>query len=438
MTGPDPTAAELIARLRRDPDDEGAYRALRAHYRARGDAASLTNLVEGWAKKASDPAAAAAAFSEAGELALRSLGDKARATGLFERARALAPASRLAFEGLAALAEAAGDARHLAELLQDRLLRLPTEARAERGRLELRLGQVWETRLGRPDEALACYARALEATPRLVPALYAARGLQLRAGNHAAAVRLLHREVEAEADPSRQRALLRELGALSGERLDDLGGAIDALERARALGPDAAVLHELATQLLTRAERDGPSAPEDRVRAAQHLVALAELLGDAQGRPYLEAALDAVPGSLEALEALEALARRRGLEDVLPARWVAFLAARPAGSGAAPRRRKLGFAYLEADQPEDARICFEALVDLEAGTGDPEVAEALAPLLRAAGRGEDATRALYVATAAASDEARVPRLRALLADHRARGDADAAAAVAVELRAFDP
>ena len=48
----DATAQELIARLRRNPDDPEAFASLRAHYQRIGDYASLANLLEGWAGRA--------------------------------------------------------------------------------------------------------------------------------------------------------------------------------------------------------------------------------------------------------------------------------------------------------------------------------------------------------------------------------------------------
>ena len=59
----DPQAEQLIARLRANPDDLDAFHALKAHYQRVGDAPSLINLLEGWAKRSPDgPASATLAF----------------------------------------------------------------------------------------------------------------------------------------------------------------------------------------------------------------------------------------------------------------------------------------------------------------------------------------------------------------------------------------
>src|SRR5688572_22303206 len=88
----DPTAHELIARLRRNPDDGAAFSALRAHYHRIADYPSLVNLLEGWAARSRADGSAAAAFCEAGELVLGTLGDPGRAISLFERALQRNPA----------------------------------------------------------------------------------------------------------------------------------------------------------------------------------------------------------------------------------------------------------------------------------------------------------------------------------------------------------
>src|SRR5688572_29306420 len=64
----DATAEELIARLRRNPDDASAYAALRAHYQRIGDYPSLANLLEGFAGRSADAPAAAQSFFDAGEI----------------------------------------------------------------------------------------------------------------------------------------------------------------------------------------------------------------------------------------------------------------------------------------------------------------------------------------------------------------------------------
>ena len=58
----DPRADELIARLRRNPDDHEAFRALGDLYRQVGDFASLANLLEGWAGRSQDARRAAQAL----------------------------------------------------------------------------------------------------------------------------------------------------------------------------------------------------------------------------------------------------------------------------------------------------------------------------------------------------------------------------------------
>src|SRR5688500_3042863 len=114
----DATAQELIARLRRNPDDSDAFAALRAHYQRSADYASLANLLEGWAGRARDKGAGAHALYEAGELVLGALADRERAIKIYERALTIEPRHQDAFLRLRGLFEDAGEMRRLAELLE--------------------------------------------------------------------------------------------------------------------------------------------------------------------------------------------------------------------------------------------------------------------------------------------------------------------------------
>src|SRR5687767_7714871 len=114
----DATAEELIARLRRNPDDASAYAALRAHYQRIGDYPSLANLLEGWAGRAADHQAASQAFYDAGEIVWGALADRGRSMRLYERALERSPTHAEAGLRLQSFYEETGDQRRLAELLE--------------------------------------------------------------------------------------------------------------------------------------------------------------------------------------------------------------------------------------------------------------------------------------------------------------------------------
>lgn len=434
----DARAQELIARLRQNPDDQHAFQALRAHYQRTGDSASLANLLEGYAARQGDARLAAQAYFEAGDLVWRFLGDETRAAALLDRALDREPSHADAQALMISIVEASGDHRRLLDLLKKQSTALARAGDARgRAEIELRMGQIYEHQIGRPDQAIAHYRKAFEADPTMVPAIYAAREIYRNAGNLKAAASLYELEVKAESSPERRVALLRELAHLRLQDLRDVHGAIDALTRAKDENPnDLAVLHELATALLQRADQrgEGAAANEERRRAAEYLVELAQRTPADHALAYCEAALDADPGFEPAMDLLERLAPEQGRPDLLPVRWVGFLHAAPSAARSDERRQRLGFAYLDAGQRSDALKCLEPLLE----QGDPVVAESLVELYREQGRDEDASRAIEIAVAGLPPERRVPHLRQMVSELRERGDTAEAVRRARELLELQP
>ncbi len=422
----DPRAQDLIARLHRNPDDGTAYAELRAHYHRMGDYASLANLLEGWAARQTDPGAAASAFHDAGDLCQGFLDDQPRAISLFERALARDPMHYESSRRLEETFEAAGDDRRLLDVLEKRSAAL-TQAGADArhvAAIEHQIGELFEQRLGRVDRAIGHYRRAFELDGSLVAAIYSAREIYRQAGNLKAASKLYDEEVTAEPDPLRKVALLREVAHMRAEELGDLDAAVQALERAQTQAPtDLAVMHDLATILIRRAEQnDGPPAIRDRQRAADLLYQMAQSVPPDHAITYAEAALDTAPDHDGALDLLESLAERTGQGHLLPPRWVGYLTVAPDGPTTDRRRRMLGAAYVGAGQIEDAIVCFEPLLE----RGDSQAAEQLVALYKQAGREADVVRALSVAVAGLPTEQRVSRLREIVNILVARGDLDQA------------
>ncbi len=435
----DPHAESLVARLKRNPDDAEAYSALRAHYHRLGDYASLANLLEGWAARASDVSAAASAYFEAAELCEGYLDDRVRAISLLERSLEKNPMYLDSSVRLEEVFEATGDQRRLLDVLERRAKAFvdagadPRHAAA----IHQQMGEIWEQRLGRVDRAINHYRKAFELDSTLVTAIYAAREIYRSAGNLKAASSLYDLEVAAEADPKRKVALLREVAHMRAEQLGDTEGAITALKRAQTQAPtDLSVMHDLATVLLKRADTQGDagSATLDRQKAADLLFQMAQSVPPDHGIAYAEAALDAAPDHDGALDLLERIAGDLGRADVLPVRWVAYLQVAPESPTTDRMRRRLGAAYVEADQLEDAIICYEPLLE----RGDAEAAESLVDLYRRAGRERDVVRALSVAVAGLPADKRIPRLREIISILVEHGELSEARDRAREILALDP
>ncbi|MCC7538315.1 MAG: hypothetical protein IT379_18970, partial [Deltaproteobacteria bacterium] len=275
-----------------------------------------------------------------------------------------------------------------------------------------------------------------ELDPSLVVAVYAAREIYRNAGNFKAAAVLYDLEANAEPDPKRKVALYRELAHLRSERLGDLEGAVVALKRALSLSPgDLSVMHELSSVLLRRAEQSGHDAgTTDRKRAADLLYQMAQNVPSEHAIAYLEAALDVVPDHDGALSLLEQHADALQQTERLPARWVAFLQSAPDAPGSLEMRRRLGYAYISADQVEDAIVCFEPLRD----AGDPDAAGLLVDLYRRVGRTDELARTLAVQLAGLAPNERVPRLRELAQILLAEGKREEAQQRMNEILMLDP
>jgi golgin subfamily B member 1 len=435
----DATAQELIARLRRNPDDTEAFASLRAHYQRIGDYASLANLLEGWAGRTRDQAAGAHALYEAGELVLGALTDRERAIRLYERALVIEPRHQDAFLRVRTLFEEAGEFRRLAELLERQGAAMAKAGLDPRdvALLYHQLGELWEHRFSRVDKAVHHYRRAFELDPMLVPAIYAAREIYRQAGNIKAAATLLEKEAKAELDATRRLALWRELAHMRSEQLDDAEGAALALKRAIADAPgDLEVMADLAHIYLSRADRtnDDHVRASDRHRAADLLYQMSQKVQTEHAMSYLEQALDARPDHEGALAFYERLANETGQLPLLPARWVAYLANASERPEARGRRLGLADAYLSAGQVEYAITCLEWLLE----DADAEAAERLIDLYRSQGREDDALRALGVAALGLDPERRIPKLREIVATLRDRGELDAAVGYAREILNVDP
>lgn len=434
----DAIALELVARLRRNPDDAEAFAALRLHYQRIGDYASLANLLEGWGSRTRDAGAGAHALFEAGELVLGALSDRERAVRMYERALSIEPRHADAFLRLRGLFEDAGEMRRLAELLERQAAALEAAGADPRevALLYHQLGELWEHRFTRVDKAVHHYRRAFELDPTLVAAIYAAREIYRQAGNTKAASSLLEKEAKAEPDPARRVALWRELAHVRVEEQGDHEGAALALKRALEVAPgDLEVMNDLARVYLARAERvkDPHVAASDRHRAADLFYQVAQKVAPDHALAYLESTLDARPDHDGALALYERHAAELGQSALLPARWVAYLAHAPDRPEAAERRLRLADAYLEAGQTEYAITCLEWLLE----DGDAEAAERLVDLYRGVGRDDDAVRALGVAALGLAPSERLPRLRELLSALRDRGDVAGAVRWAQEILSVD-
>lgn len=372
-------AEMLTQRLAADPGDTEAYRSLCEHYRRVSDFASLANLIAGYASFTQDDREAGRAYHEVALLLEQSLHDDRRAEGFYRRALQRDPHNMEASECLQALLSRTGRLAELTELITAQLESLERRDADPRDQAVLcyRLGELWGKHFDRAEEALDYYRRAYELDPRLLRAIYEARLSYLALGDRRSAALLYEKEAAAEPDVARRGLLLRELGGLYAE-LDDLDGAVSALERARALTPDdVEVAHALATTLLERSKTlDERTRRADLDRVAGLLCEIAAALPDAEAVPFLTSALEHAPWHAHALDELERRTPQARAAEALAPFWVAYLTHSPEGERAEERRVSLARAYAALGQTEDAIFC----VTPAAERGHPEATRLLAEL----------------------------------------------------------
>lgn len=202
-------------------------------------------------------------------------------------------------------------------------LELPAKAHpAARARLRFECGRLSESVLGKPDEAIAHYRKALVDNSSHVPSIRALRRLLLSRGDYAGTIPLFDAQIAATRSPEARAALLYEKGKLLEDRLGQRREGREALAAALELSPGDAVLlkalvraeigarawdaldrsFELSAATVTSDARHRAALIVERARIAE-----ARKKNLAQAAELFQAALDVDPRSDAALHALKRL-----------------------------------------------------------------------------------------------------------------------------------
>src|SRR5690349_9373743 len=225
-------AEAWAARLRADPSDAAAYAALKTHYLNVDDIDAAAQLMASFAASTTDDVAAAEAYVELAELVAQNGADPVEAEPYYLEALRRDPLATDALEGLSKLWNGRGEHTKLTELLQDHLHVMTRHGAppALVAFVRFQLGELWSKQFNSQEEALHHYRKAAELDPSLAAASFAARRIHVERGELRAASELLEREITIEQDAPRRVALLRELGELYRDSIDDLDGAVAAFE----------------------------------------------------------------------------------------------------------------------------------------------------------------------------------------------------------------
>ncbi len=241
------SAIETYERLAdHDPDDDSALDALEALQTMVGDWKGLAAVLSKKVERTYDPVERAELLRRSASVLEELLGDTQTAIETYERAAQEDPDDPIALESLDRLFTAASDSQKLADILRRRLdVEQEEEMKVEVG---MRLGQLANTQLNQPHEAIDAYLRVLEISPghrgavEALGALYERQAmwpelldnLELRAGM---------------AESSEERVgYLHRAGAIHERELDDVYEALAKYQQAL----DIESRHEPSLQAVIR------------------------------------------------------------------------------------------------------------------------------------------------------------------------------------------
>ena len=367
--------------LEADPDSAETLDDLEGLQVMVGDWEGLARVYEQKLDRSNDPDVRAALLGRLGGLWEEQLSNPERAVSYYQQAAGEKPDDLDAYLALDRLFASVNDSERLADVLERRMeLEEEPEERVEVG---MRLAELYEAQLGRPEAACDALRAVAEADPEHRGALQGLSRLYERQGQWQELVEVLQRRTDAAVHESERVELTHQLGNIMERELDDELSAIAVYGQILRIDPaheasvqallritkladyreDAAAVLEpyLRTQerwsdlaMLLRLRADAMTDPHEK---AEQLVALAEV--HEQGRKDPNAALDALLQSIgERPEDEEILDRAETLAASLK-RWPELIEVVFAEAGAS----------LDADRGAGlyqrvARICEEDLRDL--------------------------------------------------------------------------
>lgn len=334
----DPTQAAVAYRkvLERVPTHITAIHALQRTTERAARWAEHVEALEREVTLSKDPQQVLGLLHRAGEVLDEELGDAPGAMTRLKKALSIDAKYLPAMSSLGRLYHRAGRWEELIDLYrrEAELAASPREAAA----LFVKMGEITEERLGKDDEAVAHYRRALELDVASADAL-SALGRKLREGERwkdLAAV--LEVELQGSTDKARRARIATRAAEVYEERLTQPDRAVTLYEMAREAEPtyrpaldalarlrsstastknDQATYRKLADEL----EREATTVPDETSQVAA-LARAAEIWSDLLNEPRRaatawEKVLELSPGNVLALLSLEALQRRLGSHQEL-------------------------------------------------------------------------------------------------------------------------
>lgn len=333
-------ALRLEAVLALDPTNLAALRALEGLYRRLGPPDALMRVLAAQARVCVDPASRIAALQRQAEvMTARRLAAPPEIATVLEEILRIDPLHRTALEALEAIALETKDAERLAWI--DERLAASADDPGSRAAHLARRGEALEA-LGR-TEALAAFRDALAADETNLAATRGLVRLAERLDDPTLLAEASRREAHVAERPSDVASALVRSARVRLERLGDVDGAVEDLERALEVSPESEeAAHVLSRALRSRGElrrlADRLSQAATSCTVAHRVAALwlevAELEADALGGTHAGIAavsrvLRDAPGHLPALRRLASYQRRAGANDAAADTLGRLVAQRP-------------------------------------------------------------------------------------------------------------
>jgi len=312
-----------------DPQHLGAIHALQRAAERAGRFKDLVQALELEAQKIPDKRQRLAILHRAGEVSEVELGDDDAALALFRKIYDLDRTYAPALASLGRLHYKAGRYEDLLETYQAEL-RISGK-NPQSAALLFKMGELYEDRIGRDEDAIMSYRKAIEMDPFNQQALHALGRKLTERNRFDEYVKLLELELSSLKDPLQRARTFFRLGEVHEYRLKAPEKALAAYEAALGVESDFRPARDGRLRLLTEARdfkrlvdelaREAETAKDPKLAVAA-LLREGEVWRDELGDPVraiscFEAVLQKDPGHVDALLALEPLYAERGVWDLL-------------------------------------------------------------------------------------------------------------------------